>query len=119
MDFLQKCFFGVFEFSLPRNALKRTKQKSRKTKVGWWVGLRFSKCTGGSVDFVLAGPSYLPDIRRFQKKLCSAPCAYVRYCSTTSHYPLTKELIQGALKGRDGGYVRTYIFWQKKTPLVF
>jgi hypothetical protein len=37
MDFLQKCFYGVFELPLPRNAQKRTK-KSQGKKVGWWVG---------------------------------------------------------------------------------
>jgi hypothetical protein len=39
---------------------KRTKKKSRKKKLdSRWVGLRFSKCTGGSVDFVFGGPSAL------------------------------------------------------------
>jgi hypothetical protein len=38
MDFLQKYLYGVFELPLPRNAQKRTKQKSRGKKVGWWVG---------------------------------------------------------------------------------
>jgi hypothetical protein len=32
-----------------------TKKKSRKI-VGWWMGLGFSKCTGGSVDCFLAAP---------------------------------------------------------------
>jgi hypothetical protein len=58
MDFLQKYFYGVFELPLPRNAQKRTKKKSREQKSdGGWVGLKFSKCTGGSVDFFFAGPS--------------------------------------------------------------
>jgi hypothetical protein len=53
-----KYFFGVFEPPLPRNAQKRTKKKSqgKKKSDGGWVGLRFSKCTGGSVDFFLAAP---------------------------------------------------------------
>jgi hypothetical protein len=38
MDFLQKHVHGVFELSLPRNAQKRTKNKFKKKKVGWWVG---------------------------------------------------------------------------------
>jgi hypothetical protein len=50
MDFLQKYFYGVFELPLPRNAQKGTKKKSRKN-VGWWVGLGFSKCTGGPSIF--------------------------------------------------------------------
>jgi hypothetical protein len=38
----------------PQNVLK---QKSRKKKsAGGWVGLGFSKYTGGSVDFVLPAP---------------------------------------------------------------
>jgi hypothetical protein len=50
---LQKYFGGVFELPLPRNAQKRTKKKVKKKKGsdGGWVGLGFSKCTGGSVDF--------------------------------------------------------------------
>jgi hypothetical protein len=57
MDFLRTYFYGVFELPLPRNAQKRTKKKSRKKKSdGGWVGLRFSKCTGGSVDLFLAAP---------------------------------------------------------------
>jgi hypothetical protein len=53
MDFLQKCFYGVFELPLPRNAQKRTKKNAKKKRksAGGWVGLGFSKCTGGSVDF--------------------------------------------------------------------
>jgi hypothetical protein len=57
MDFLQKYFYGVFELALPRNARKRTKKKGKKKMSdGGWVGLGFSKCTGGSVDF-FGGPS--------------------------------------------------------------
>jgi hypothetical protein len=53
--------YGVFELPLPRNARKRTKKLARKTKsfekpAGGWVGLGFSKYTGGAVDF-LGGPS--------------------------------------------------------------
>jgi hypothetical protein len=56
-DFLQKYFCGVFELPLPRNARKRTLKKTRETNsAGGWVGLGFSKCTGGSVEFVLAAP---------------------------------------------------------------
>jgi hypothetical protein len=47
--FLWHIIYGVFELPLPRNAQKRTKNKIKKKKVGWWVGLRFSKCTGGPV----------------------------------------------------------------------
>jgi hypothetical protein len=36
--FCKKKMYGVFELPLPRNAQKRTKKKSRKKKVGWWVG---------------------------------------------------------------------------------
>jgi hypothetical protein len=50
MDFLQKYFNGVFELHLPRNAQKRTKNKRRKKSAAGWVGLGFSKRTGGSVD---------------------------------------------------------------------
>jgi hypothetical protein len=50
MDFLQKYFNFVLELLLLRNARKRTKQNGKKTKVGWWVGLGFSKCTGESVE---------------------------------------------------------------------
>jgi hypothetical protein len=59
MDFLQKYFYGVFELPLPRNAQKRTKKKAKKKKSrrGGWVGLGFSKSTGGSVDFYFGGPS--------------------------------------------------------------
>jgi hypothetical protein len=59
MDFLQKYVYGVFELPLPRNAQKRTKKKcqGKKKSDGGWVGLRFSNCTGGSVDFLFAGPS--------------------------------------------------------------
>jgi hypothetical protein len=58
-DFLPKYFYCVFELPLPRNAQKRTKKKSqgKKKSDGGWVGLRFSKCTGGSVDFFFGGPS--------------------------------------------------------------
>jgi hypothetical protein len=49
--FCQNIFRGVFELPLPRNAQKRTKSDCG------WVGLGFSKCTGGSVDFFFAGPS--------------------------------------------------------------
>jgi hypothetical protein len=38
MDFLQKCFCGVFELPLPRNAQKRTGKKIKGKKVVWWVG---------------------------------------------------------------------------------
>jgi hypothetical protein len=31
-------FNGIFELPLPRNAQKRTKQKAKKKRVGWWVG---------------------------------------------------------------------------------
>jgi hypothetical protein len=48
MDFLQKYFYGVFELPLPRNAQNVLKKKSD----GGWVGMGFSKCMGGSVDFV-------------------------------------------------------------------
>jgi hypothetical protein len=60
MEFLQKYFYGVFDLPLPRNTQKRTKkQKSRKKKsAGGWVGLGFSKCTGGSV-VCFGGPSPL------------------------------------------------------------
>jgi hypothetical protein len=44
LDFLQKYVDGVFELTLPRNAQKRTKKKSKKQKSdGGWVGLGFSK----------------------------------------------------------------------------
>jgi hypothetical protein len=33
-----KMFNGVFELPLLRNAQKRTKNKFKKKKVGWWVG---------------------------------------------------------------------------------
>jgi hypothetical protein len=58
MDFLQKYLYGVFELPLPRKVRKRPlKKKARNKKVdGGWVGLGFSKCTGGSVDFFLAAP---------------------------------------------------------------
>jgi hypothetical protein len=57
----KKCFYGVFELPLPRNAQKNVlKQKSRKkSSDGGWVGLRFSKCTGGSVKKYLAAPRIL------------------------------------------------------------
>jgi hypothetical protein len=57
-EFLPKYFYGVVELPLPRNAQKRTPKKSqgKKKSDGGWVGLRFSKCTGGFVDFVLAAP---------------------------------------------------------------
>jgi hypothetical protein len=57
MDFCKNTFV-VFLDSLAKNAQKRTKnKKSRKKKSdGGWVGLGFCKCTGGSVDFVLAAP---------------------------------------------------------------
>jgi hypothetical protein len=59
--FSTRNFCGVFELPLPRNAQKRTGKKSQEKKVGWrvggWVGLRCSKCTGGSVDFFFGGPS--------------------------------------------------------------
>jgi hypothetical protein len=48
-----------FELPSPRNAQKRTKTNGKKKKSGdGWVGLRFSKCTGGgpSICF-LPGPS--------------------------------------------------------------
>jgi hypothetical protein len=48
MDFLQKYLYGLFELPLPRNAQKRTGEKKQETKLdGGWVGLGFSKCTGG------------------------------------------------------------------------
>jgi hypothetical protein len=50
-------FYGVFELPLPRNAQKRTNTNSRKKKSdGGWLGLRFSKCTGGVRRFFLAAP---------------------------------------------------------------
>jgi hypothetical protein len=51
MDFLQKYVHGVFDLPLPRNAKKRTKKNKGKKSAGGWVGLGFSKCTVGSVDF--------------------------------------------------------------------
>jgi hypothetical protein len=39
----------------PKNVLKKN---SKKKSGGGWVGLGFSKCTGGSVDFFFAGPSH-------------------------------------------------------------
>jgi hypothetical protein len=54
MEFLQKYVYGVFELPLPRNVLKINAKK--KKSAGGWVGLGFSKCTGGSVDFFLAAP---------------------------------------------------------------
>ena len=51
IDFPQKVFYGVFELPLPRK-----KSQGKKSSDGGWVGLRFSKCTGGSVDFFLAAP---------------------------------------------------------------
>ena len=57
MDFLQKYFYGVFELPLPRNAQKRTKKKVKEFFLdGGWVGLRFSKCTGGVRRFFFARP---------------------------------------------------------------
>jgi hypothetical protein len=66
MDFLQKYFYGGFELPLPRNAKKCTKKKSRKkSRMVGRVGLGFSKCTGGSVDFFLPAP------RQGQRRRCS------------------------------------------------
>jgi hypothetical protein len=56
-DFLQNYLNGVFEHTLPRNAQKHKKTKSRK-KVGRWVGMGFSKCTGGGPSIFFAGPSF-------------------------------------------------------------
>jgi hypothetical protein len=39
----------------PKNVLKK-KSRKKKSHCGW-VGLGFSKCTGGSVDLFFAGPS--------------------------------------------------------------
>jgi hypothetical protein len=53
----QKYLYGVFELPLPRNARNVPEKKTRKKKsAGGWVGLGFSKCTGGSVDFLFAAP---------------------------------------------------------------
>jgi hypothetical protein len=59
--FCQNIFNGVFELPLPRNAQKRTKKKSQEKKKsdGGWVGLRFSKCTGGPSIYFLAAPREL------------------------------------------------------------
>jgi hypothetical protein len=43
----------------PKNLLKK---KCQEKKVGWGGGLGFSKCPGGSVDFLLAGPSVLRQV---------------------------------------------------------
>jgi hypothetical protein len=49
--------FMVFLNSPFRETLKNAlKKKVKKKNVMWWVGLGFSKCTGGSVDFFFAGP---------------------------------------------------------------
>jgi hypothetical protein len=60
MDFLQKYFNGVFELPLPRNTQKRTQKKVKEQKKsdGGWVGLGFSKCTGGVRRFVLPAPRH-------------------------------------------------------------
>jgi hypothetical protein len=57
MDFLQNMFM-VFLNSPYREAPKNVqKEKTRKKQsAGGWVGLGFSKCTGGSVDLFLAAP---------------------------------------------------------------
>jgi hypothetical protein len=39
----------------PKNVLKKNAKK-KKSRRGGWVGLGFSKSTGGSVDFFLAAP---------------------------------------------------------------
>ena len=39
----------------PKNVLKKNLRKKKSD--GGWVGLGFSQCTGGSVDFFFAGPS--------------------------------------------------------------
>jgi hypothetical protein len=77
MDFLQKYFCGVFELPLPRNAQKRTKKKAKKKKSrrGGWVGLGFSKSTGGSVDFFFGGPS-LP-VSREPPESRRPPCVQI------------------------------------------
>jgi hypothetical protein len=49
MDFLQNDFYGVFELPLPRN-----KSQGGKKSDGGWVGLGFSKCTGGPSIFLPA-----------------------------------------------------------------
>jgi hypothetical protein len=41
----------------PKNLIKKNVTKTKSH--GGWVGLRFSKCTGGSVDFFLAAPRRL------------------------------------------------------------
>jgi hypothetical protein len=49
MDFLQNiCVVFLNPPALPRNTQKRTKKSQEKQKSdGGWVGLGFSKCTGG------------------------------------------------------------------------
>jgi hypothetical protein len=42
----------------PKNALPK-KSQEKKMSDGGWVGLGFSKCTGGSVDFFLPAPRAL------------------------------------------------------------
>jgi hypothetical protein len=50
-------FLNLDSLPLPRNALK--KKVKKKKSDGGWVGLGFSKCTGGVRRFVFAGPSRL------------------------------------------------------------
>jgi hypothetical protein len=58
MDLLQKYFNGVFELPLPRNAQKRTKQKSqgKKKSGGGWVSLGLADARGGPSIIFLPGP---------------------------------------------------------------
>jgi hypothetical protein len=59
MDFLQTCFYGVFELPLPRNAQKRTKKKAKKKKgrmVGGWVW-NLANVRGGPSIFFAGPPS--------------------------------------------------------------
>jgi hypothetical protein len=63
----------------PKNVLK--KKVKKKKSDGGWVGLGFSKCTGGSVDFFcqpLAGISAIPNAPGGSRKQLAFP--------TSSHF---------------------------------
>jgi hypothetical protein len=57
MDFLQKCFYRVFDLPLPRNAQKRTKIKSQlKNHLGLVGSSKVNQIYVEVRDFVLRAP---------------------------------------------------------------
>jgi hypothetical protein len=107
MDFLLKCFCGVFGLPLPRNARKRTKTGVKKKKMGLVGSSEFNQI------------SIYVKVRRVF--FFSAPCRpqstpgwSVRCYQSSAHHPKTPQWPQtrGAEEKKEKNDVPTYLpFW--------